>query len=1782
MPRAQKARVTVEPIGLSEANPDPSPLEDEPTSAHQRTNAWPPPCTSHPRPPQVGRGTNQPNAPQPYKKTPPPSESYRPLNQISSNNGVRNNDRPIDTNDNTHTILQGPHTPTANVTHPTQIEVPNNTNPDNRHALQNTTQPLPVSMRRTNAPAYVPNKKKKNMRANINIATLNMNGMSAPTTGMSYLEKWTMINQTLNEHKIAILAIQETHLDQEMVERLRQTFGKKMHIEFSENANSPRATAGVAFVINKYLIAPNAIHTHEIIPGRALAVKIDWPESESSNLLNVYVPVNRNEQQTFWANLEAKRRSLRIPKPDFLLGDMNVTEDPIDRAPARLDDRTATDALRDIRLSWSVQDAWRVIHPDEKDYTYEANVNGQQTMSRLDRIYVKNQLMTFILDCNIKTSPVPTDHDLVIIKYAPKDAPEISNGRWTLPLHLLNNKQFIKSVIECGIQLSADLNRLEVDNTERGIDTPQTLWERFKDKIRETAKDILGTTHHKISTRIRLLEKDKRETMSMPNADTNEARTNWAILKSEIEHLTKFKAKGKKDKLSTELAHHGEKLGGIWSSINKERQPRDLIRRLKIPNSSPTAYERDSGRMAKLAKEYHNNLQTTDLVPDTVDHEERTSLILDEIPEHYTLSQTDAIAMNKTVTESQTERALNLSKNKSATGLDGCPYELWKKLKMVHDAETNPDKPRFNIIKAMTIVLADIQTHGVDDRTNFTMGWLCPLYKKKDKTEIGNYRPIMLLNADYKLLTKILAIQLMDNIGQLIHTDQAGFIPKRSIFDHIKLASAIINFAEASEMNGAIVALDQEKAYDKIRHDYLWATLDAFNLPPTFTKTIKALYSNASTCVAINGFLSDPFKVTRGIRQGDPLSCVLFDLAIEPLAWVIRKDPNLKGLEIPGLNEPLKAKFFADDTSLFLNSSDSFEYVQMILEDWCKVSGAKFNIEKTEVIPIGSKTHRERITRTRKMNQQNSTHLNERIKIAEDGNAIRFLGAWIGNHTNIATPWEPIIDKIHKQLERWGTSHPTMRGRKIIIQTIIGGLTQFLTMAQGMPENVETALVKITRNFMWSNDSSPRLGMDILHRPVKDGGLNLLDIKSRNEAIEIMWLKAYLNMSASRPAWAKVTDLLMDAAAPPSTNPKARGISFLQTWKPTTRGRRALKMGKEPARMIKIARKHNVNIEAMRLTPQLRALLPTWYHIASKPAPIVGAAAKCLLKNHQSEIIANMVKLSARIRDPNTNPIPHSPKTYCYCQDCVHDRKRGCSNPHACATAAQIRIDQLAPKMNPLTPGDKHGNLTLTKRRKKRNESARTQNEEILFDPTITSKEDLTECFRIFTDPTRISDKPAERIDPRETMISLDEIKVYTDGACFNNGKANAQSGSGIWFGPDHSMNKAFRVPGPLQSNQVGELAAVIVATNCVPRFQPLKIITDSRYVINGLTYYLGPWEDQGWIGINNATLFKKAAFLLRMRTAKTSFQWVKGHAGDQGNEESDRLAKEGAKKDAPDTLNLDIPIEFDLQGAKLASISQRLAYKGIRGRIPRRDRRATTINVLRTSATLEEYNQEAENEESIWRGIQNPTIRIKIQQFLYKAMHNTQKIGKYWENIPDNEHRSTCQTCHETESMEHILVDCRALPNRSIWRLAEKTWPHHNITWSNVSFGMILGCGSLRAPKERGQTEDNGRNGPPKRGTTRLLQILISESAYLIWVLRCERAIDNKTHTEMEIEKRWLRAINKRLTEDKITATRVRRDRSHIHKVKSTWEAVLKATGDLPDDWISSREVFVGTSENA
>ncbi|KAI0050545.1 hypothetical protein FA95DRAFT_1636693 [Auriscalpium vulgare] len=344
-------------------------------------------------------------------------------------------------------------------------------------------------------------------------------------------------------------------------------------------------------------------------------------------------------------------------------------------------------------------------------------------------------------------------------------------------------------------------------------------------------------------------------------------------------------------------------------------------------------------------------------------------------------------------------------------------------------------------------------------------------------------------------------------------------------------------------------------------------------------------------------------------------------------------------------------------------------------------------------------------------------------------------------------------------------------------------------------------------------------------------------------------------------------------------------------------------------------------------------------------------------------------------------------------------------------------------------------------------------------------------------------------------------------------------------------------------------------------------------------TEHLQTWEDRGWIRIEHRDLFRKAVDLLRRRSAPTWFEWVKGHSGDPGNDGADEYADRGARKDAPTPIDLDIKREWNLTGAKLATLTQAVAYQGIRERAATDDRSGPQSQLNLARDALEAFTGNQETDATLWRGITHRDIRKPIRTFLYRAYHNSYKLGDFWLRIQDHE-KARCEACDDPEeSLSHILFECESDPRNIIWRLAKELWPHGEETWPNLSIGTILACGNLVVKRRTGDRDEDEQEQDRKRdpGATRLLKIIISESVHLIWRLRCERQIGGRTHTASSITRRWHQAINDRLVTDQIAARNIIRTESNYQNVEDTWKGTLKDERFLPFEWAKAKEVLVG-----
>ncbi|TFY61694.1 hypothetical protein EVJ58_g4350 [Rhodofomes roseus] len=1187
--------------------------------------------------------------------------------------------------------------------------------------------------------------------------------------------------------------------------------------------------------------------------------------------------------------------------------------------------------------------------------------------------------------------------------------------------------------------------------------------------------------------------------------------------------------------------------------------------------------------MAELARNYHNDLQKEGT--DDTSERARTERIKDLLNQTKPLEYSPELQdLTEHISEQCIKDALLKTQTGKASGLDGIPYELWTTLQKIH-AQTDESEASFNVLALLEILYNDINRYGIEENCEFTDGWMCPLYKKKDRRDIANYRPITLLNTDYKLYTRILATRLAPVASTIIHNDQAGFLPGRKISDQTQLCRVMVDYAEATEENGAIIALDQEKAYDKILHGYLWTTLEAMGLPTKFINWIKNLYQHATTIVIINGERSTPFIVTRGVRQGDPLSCLLFDLAIEPLACAIRAS-NLQGFRAPGMAERLVASLFADDTSTFLSQNDKWSDLWAVLDNWCEASGARFNKGKTEVVPIGTTEYRQSVITTRKLNQHaDEPGLPDFIHIASDGEPVRMLGAWIGNKTDQAAIWAPAIHKVNAFLERWKRCHPTMKGKRNIIQMGPGGITQYLSEVQGMPKEIEDTLTKMIRHFIWDSDRPPPVNMETLCRPIEEGGLGILDIKARNEAIDLMWLKRYLTLTPDRPRWAFLVDTILAIRVTKEAGQIKRNAqinTFLQDWHPATHSRSQLPVYLK--RLLTTAKKHNACFAAVKLGPSVKLQLPAWYHIsADKHLRRLNNTrlSNCLRDNHNVRVVADLLKAS---QHPPFIQSGQPGKDYdCTCEACNNTRNGGCKHPMKCQEAAARITNSLSAKWNPKEDNIPDG-LTLTAKRKEHNEGVFEEGGTATFDPSLTTRSGVSEAIRVFVEEETITKAPAIRQRQGRT-VPAEAITVYVINAPKQPARGGtrpkkAQSdGRGFaYYAKNDPRNNLVQSEqsGRVEEESWAEATAALYAAQSTPLDAPLNIVGETNYLTKELIQKIHKSEDRGWLNVPNQALLCALANLLRQRCAPTTFRTASTREEQQDLIAARREATEARQRSDPKPIEMKMNPIFNLSGVRLSTLTQKLAYQHIRDRKAVETRRATQRTMSKIIERTREQPGAPSDPAGIWNGIRVRDIRRNIQDFLWKCTHDAHKCGKFWESVPGYEERGTCHTCGATDSMNHILTKCKAPGQDAIWKMAGNLWKRKKLRWAKPSTEDILTAGTREWKHETGREKRRPR-------AERLWRILVTESAFLIWKLRCERVIshsddENWHHTEPAIRTRWTRMVNERLHLDMaMTHRRFGRKALKRSEVLGTWQGTLRDELALPDDWTALNWVLVG-----
>jgi hypothetical protein len=840
---------------------------------------------------------------------------------------------------------------------------------------------------------------------------------------------------------------------------------------------------------------------------------------------------------------------------------------------------------------------------------------------------------------------------------------------------------------------------------------------------------------------------------------------------------------------------------------------------------------------------------------------------------------------------------------------------------------------------------------------------------------------------------------------------------------------------------------------------------------------------------------------------------------------------------------------FADDTTVYLSKFDKFNDLQEILDLWCRASGAKFNVEKTKIIPVGTPTHQEEIITNRKSgNPDDPSIIPNGIRIAKESEPTRALGAFVRNKVDNASVWTPTLETLENKVNFWNRSNPSQEGRSYITKMEPGGRTQYRTMVQGMPKIATKRVTKIINEIMW-NHKQPRVRKEIVSLPYDFGGKKALDIDLRNKAIDLMRLKSYLNFGSNRPIWAYLANDLIFHDLPKSRKISDREIAvnaFLQSWKPNKQPKRS-KLPQSIRDMLKTGYEYNITFAPLITTHKTKLSLPVWFHPGrqtNQSAPNSRTKAECLQKVHQIYSVENLTDLITHYPHEKTtapppqteNSMPSTPEPTddtCICDKCEHTRANRCSNVEVCFETSCNIANSLRPKWNPNSPSPDPDKILEMYQNARR--ILRLDKFDHLFTIDLTGYNLLKNGFRIFgPKQSKWLALQPKILTPDLTNTNLHHYFIDATSKAESCTTAKAAFGIFQLDKPQEGTSKCTPKNLPKTLDTALALSVLEISQNANLNLN-IVIHTNSTKLIESLTTRLEEFEDSNWLQNKSKSIMPVIVASLRTRRGFTIFR--------EHNENTDLLAKQkasdlanlGLNKERINSVN---PTDLEqniLRGAKLASLTQATIYRSLlysaanERTSGNNERRKTNemLNKVREAARC--TTNSSPTNETIWLSLRNKNIHTKkVKAFLWKLLHNALPCGLHWGGSPEFEDRAKCPSCNTTETPKPILIDCPKSGQQRIWSLMEKLLQKKGINWTRpLNVGEILTCCL--------PSQDNSAN---SQSNDRLQAIAVSEVAWLIWTTRCKWVIDDEGKDEKapatpHLENIWSKMINNKLTFD-------------------------------------------------
>ncbi|XP_038972041.1 uncharacterized protein LOC120104629 [Phoenix dactylifera] len=371
--------------------------------------------------------------------------------------------------------------------------------------------------------------------------------------------------------------------------------------------------------------------------------------------------------------------------------------------------------------------------------------------------------------------------------------------------------------------------------------------------------------------------------------------------------------------------------------------------------------------------------------------------------------------------------------------------------------------------------------------------------KRQDAAEPGHYRPISLCTSLYKVVAKIMVGRMRALLPSLISMEQGAFVGGRSISDNILLAQEMMGDLQRASRRRCLMAvkLDMERAYDRIRWDFLRCALESFGFHQIWIDWVLGCVQGPSFSILVNGTPSPFFRATMGLRQGCPLSPYLFIICSDVLSrWlhVACEDQGLAAYSPAPGARPISHLLFADDCLLLARAraSDACTF-QRVLTEYCEAFGQRINLQKSAIFFSPSTERRVR------------REIRVILGMQEQVGALDYLGVPITGRRLRVAECSTLVQRVQSRLEGWRASSLSMMGRLTLVRSVLCSMPVYIMAHTVVPKTVLVGIERLMRSFLWGSLGRGHgvhlVAWERVCSPLSEGGLGVQSLLARREAL---------------------------------------------------------------------------------------------------------------------------------------------------------------------------------------------------------------------------------------------------------------------------------------------------------------------------------------------------------------------------------------------------------------------------------------------------------------------------------------------------------------------------------------------------------------------------------------------------------------------------------------------------------------------------------------------------------